>query len=148
MPSPHKTCQLHSLTSATNNMQSGCFLGLPQFQTASETMAPILEPVVLFRERRGQRYLESKQACWEGWGEKVGGLDRQASRDQKDPRQKPNCIRLSYFQEVCQLASAVQSQVPAFSDFLFSQAPENLVEGYQRQDCKCDCRWRDGGGEM
>lgn len=65
MPSYHKTCQPHISTSATNNMQSCCFPGLlhgeeSQFQTASERMAPILEPVAPLREREGQRYLESK----------------------------------------------------------------------------------------
>lgn len=65
-------------------------------------------------------------------------------QDQKDPGQAPNCTKLSYFQEVCQLASAIQSQVPAFSDFLLSQALENLAEVYQRQDYGCGCRWGDG----
>lgn len=62
-----------------------------QFQRTSESMAPALESMALLKEREGQRYLESKQACCESWEAAAGGLVTQMARDQKDPGQAPNC---------------------------------------------------------
>lgn len=93
-------------------------------------MAPMVEPVALLRSevlkspnRPVGKAVEKRQ---EGYSDKHPGSEGSWPGAQLH--------QTTLLSGGCQLASAVQSQVPAFSDFLLSQAPENLAEAYQRQN--------------